>query len=66
MNSMIILGYIYIYKRMSDYHKFILDRFSKIYTPEEILRIHKTTNEIRLFFSYICVNLMMQQIYLIS
>ena len=49
---------------MRDYHAFILDKFSSIYSAEEILRIHKTTNEIRLFFLYICVNLMMQQFYL--
>ena len=66
MNSMMIFGYIYIYKRMRDYHAFILDKFSSIYSAEEILRIHKTTNEIRLFFYYICVNLMMQLIYLAS
>lgn len=51
---------------MKDYHAFILDKFSRIYSAEEILRIHKTTNEIRLFFSYICANLIMQLIYLIS
>jgi hypothetical protein len=51
---------------MRDYHAFILDKFSSIYSAEEILRIHKTTNEIRLFFYYICVNLMMQLIYLAS
>jgi hypothetical protein len=61
-----IFGYIYIYNRMRDYHAFILDKFSRIYSPEEILRIHKTTNEIRLFFYYICANLIMQQIYLVS
>lgn len=66
MNTMMIFGYIYIYKRMKAYHTFILDKFSRIYSAEEILRIHKTTNEIRLFFYYICANLMMQQIHLLS
>jgi hypothetical protein len=66
MNNMMIFGYIYIYKRMRDYHAFILDKFSRIYSAEEILRIHKTTNEIRLFFYYICANLIMQSIYLVS
>jgi hypothetical protein len=66
MNSMMVYGYIYIYKRMRDYHAFILENFSRIYSAEEILRIQKTTNEIRLFFYYICANLIMQQIQLVS
>lgn len=63
---MIVFGYIYIFIRMSAYHKGILEKFSRLYSSEEISRIQKTTNEIRLFFSYICVNLMMQQLYLVS
>jgi hypothetical protein len=66
MNSMMIFGYIYIYKRMRDYHTFILDKFSRIYSAKEILRIHKNTNEIRLFFFYICANLFIQSIYILS
>ena len=66
INGVMIFGYIYIFNRMREYHKFILDKFSRIYSPEEVHRIHKTTNEIRLFFFYICANLMMQQIHLVS
>lgn len=51
---------------MSAYHKDIVNKFSKLYSTDEIERIRKTNNEIRLFFSYICINLIMQQIYLAS
>ena len=66
INGVMIFGYIYIFNRMREYHKFILDKFSRIYSAEEVHRIHKTTNEIRLFFFYICANLMVQQIHLVS
>jgi hypothetical protein len=61
-----IFGYIYIYNRMRDYHTSIIERFSRIYSAEEIHRIQKTTKEIRWFFFYICANLLMQQIHLVS
>lgn len=51
---------------MSAYHKDIVKKFSKLYSTVEIEKIRKINNEIRLFFSYICINLIMQQIYLAS
>jgi hypothetical protein len=63
-DTLLIVAYIWIYRRFRDYHNSMIDRFSSIYTLNEIAKLKQSTYEVKIFFVYICIMLCCQTLFL--
>ena len=57
---LVLLSYVRIYRYFKAYNIGLIEKYQSIYLKEDIIKIHQTIKEVKLFFCYIATVLIVQ------